>query len=210
MQTWIVDIMNHFGYVGIALLIAIENLFPPIPSEVILTFGGFMTTYSSLTIPGVIIASTFGSVSGAIVLYWVGRIFSVDTLGNILDGKIGKALHFRKSDFLKACEWFNSKGKYTVLFCRCIPVIRSLISIPAGVSKMELSSFIIMTIVGSFVWNTVLVCLGAFAGSSWSKIVEGSEMYKTVVLIILGVALVLTIGVYFKKKINTDKKIRSN
>ncbi len=206
MQTWIIDIMNQFGYVGITLLIAIENIFPPIPSEIILTFGGFMTTYTNLTIPGVIIASTFGSTSGAIVLYGVGRIFSKDTLGNILDGKIGKILHFKKTDFFKACEWFNSKGKYTVLFCRCIPVVRSLISIPAGISKMEFSSFIIMTIIGSLLWNTVLVNLGAIAGSSWGKIVDGSDLYTKAIIIILLVVFLIAIGMFFKKVANENSK----
>ncbi len=205
MQTWIIDIMNQFGYIGISILIAIENIFPPIPSEVILTFGGFMTTYSNLTILGVILSATLGSVFGAIILYGVGRIFSVERLGNILDGKIGKILHFRKNDVFKACDWFNSKGKFTVLFCRCIPVIRSLISIPAGVSKMKFSSFLIMTTIGSLVWNIILVNLGVFAGSSWSKIVAGSDIYTKATVIILGIALVIACVLFFKKRINENK-----
>lgn len=90
--------MNQFGYIGIALLIAIENIFPPIPSEVILTFGGFMTTYTNLNVWGVIIAATIGSLLGAIVLYGVGRFLSPERLGVILDGKLGQILHFKKED----------------------------------------------------------------------------------------------------------------
>ncbi len=200
METLIIDIMNQFGYIGITLLIAIENIFPPIPSEVILTFGGFLTTYSNLTILGVVTSATVGSVIGATVLYEVGRIFTVERLGTILDGRLGKLLHFRKDDVFKACEWFNSKGKFTVLFCRCIPVIRSLISIPAGISNMKFSSFIIMTTVGSLIWNIVLVHLGAFAGSSWSKIVESSDVYTKVTVIILGVIFVLASALFIMKR----------
>ncbi len=199
METLIIDIMNQYGYIGIGLLIAIENIFPPIPSEVILTFGGFMTTYSNLTPLGVIISATIGSTTGAIVLYGVGGLFSVDRLGNILDGNIGKVLHFRKEEVFKACDWFNSKGKYTVLLCRCVPIIRSLISIPAGVSNMPFGSFIIMTVMGSLIWNSVLVYLGVFAGSSWSKIVDNSEVYTKVTIIILGIVFLIACGVFLKK-----------
>ncbi len=204
MQTWIIEIMNQFGYIGIALLIAIENIFPPIPSEVILTFGGFMTTYSNLTTIGVILSAILGSILGAIVLYGVGQIFSVEYLGNILDGKIGKILHFKKNNIYNACEWFNSKGKFTVLFCRCIPVIRSLISIPAGISNMRFSSFIMMTTIGSLTWNTILVYLGVFAGSSWSKIVDGSDIYTKITVIILGITFVIVFGLFLKKRINKN------
>ncbi len=200
MQTLIIDIMNQYGYIGITLLIAIENIFPPIPSEVILTFGGFMTTYSNLTTLGVITSATIGSVIGAVVLYCVGRVFSVERLGNILDGKIGRILHFRKKEMIRACDWFNNKGKYTVLFCRCIPVIRSLISIPAGVSNMRFSSFITMTVIGSLIWNTVLVYLGVFAGSSWNKIVEGSDIYTKVTVIVLALILIIASLMYYKKR----------
>ncbi len=207
MQTWIIDIMNQFGYIGITLLIAIENIFPPIPSEVILTFGGFMTTYSNLTIVGVIISATLGSLLGATILYEIGQIFNAQRLGNIVDGKIGKLLHFKKEDIYKSCEWFNRKGKYTVLFCRCIPVIRSLISIPAGISHMKFSSFFIMTLVGSLIWNTVLVYLGVFAGSSWNKIVEGSETYKNATIIILGIILLVLCFLFCKKTVFQNKHI---
>ncbi len=205
MQNMIIDIMNQFGYFGIILLIAIENIFPPIPSEVILTFGGFMTTYSNLSPLGVIVSATLGSTIGAIVLYGVGQIFSIDRIGYVLDGKLGTLLHFKKSDVFKACEWFNKKGKYTVLFCRCVPVVRSLISIPAGISQMQFSSFIIMTILGALIWNTILVYLGAFAGASWSKIVVGSSVYTNATIIILGIALVVVFLLYFKRIIPKNK-----
>lgn len=203
MQELIIQIMNDFGYLGIAFLIAVENIFPPIPSEIILTFGGFMTTYSNITVWGVILSATIGSVLGAIVLYGVGRILSAEHLGRILDGRIGRILHFKKEDVFKACDWFNSKGKITVLICRCVPIVRSLISIPAGMSKMSFRTFLPYTTLGSFAWNIVLVYLGVAAGASWEKIVEGTDTYKTITIIALAILFVIALVwfiIYQKKK----------
>lgn len=201
MQNWIVDFMNQFGYLGIVLLIALENIFPPIPSEVILTFGGFMTTYTELKVIGVIIASTCGSLLGACVLYGVGNILSAERLGKILDGKIGQILHFKKEDVYKACDWFNSKGKSTVFICRCIPIVRSLISIPAGMAKMKFGLFFILTTTGSLIWNTVLVYLGVAASSSWEKIVAGTDLYTKITVIVLGLIVLIIAFLYIKKRL---------
>lgn len=200
MESWIIDIMNQFGYIGIVLLIMIENLFPPIPSEVILTFGGFMTTYTNLSILGVIIASTVGAFLGAIILYYVGRLLSPERIEKILSGKIGKILHFKKSDVDKACVWFNKRGKSTVLFCRCIPILRSLISIPAGISKMNMGSFCLMTLIGTVIWNTVLVFLGVIVGSSWKNIISGIDIYKNIILIALLIGAIIAAIIIIKKK----------
>lgn len=200
MESWIIDIMNQFGYIGIVLLIMIENLFPPIPSEVILTFGGFMTTYTNLSVLGIIIASTVGAFLGAIILYYVGKLLSPERIEKILSGKIGKILHFKKSDVDKACVWFNKRGKSTVLFCRCIPILRSLISIPAGISKMNMSSFCLMTLIGTIVWNTVLVLLGVIVGSSWKNIVSGIDIYKNIILIALLIGAIIAAIIIIKKK----------
>ncbi|MDF2523844.1 MAG: hypothetical protein K0R31_1485 [Clostridiales bacterium] len=205
MQNWIIEIMNQYGYIGIALLIAIENIFPPIPSEVVLTFGGFMTTYTGLNVWGVIIASTIGSLLGAVILYGVGRILSVERLGIILDGRLGQLLHFNKEDVYKACNWFNTRGKSSVLFGRCIPVVRSLISIPAGMAKMKLGIFFLMTIVGSFVWNIILVYLGVAAGASWERILAGTDIFTKVTIAVLGVIAVAAVLIFVKKRF-IDKK----
>jgi len=199
MQSWIIDIMNQYGYIGITLLIALENIFPPIPSEVILTFGGFMTTRTSLTVWGVIIAATIGSLFGALVLYGVGWFLSAERLGNLLDGKVGRILHFKKEDVIKSSAWFNSKGKSTVLFCRCIPVIRSLISIPAGMAKMKLGMFCLLTTIGSLVWNIILVYLGLTAGASWGKVVADTDLYTEIAVIVIGVIAAI-VGIIFIRK----------
>lgn len=205
MTNWIIDFMNQFGYLGITFLIALENVFPPIPSEVILTFGGFMTTFTTLTIQGVVFFATIGSLVGAAILYGVGNILSMERMEKLLDGRIGKILHLKKEDVSKAYDWFNSKGKVTVLICRCIPIVRSLISIPAGMSGMNFGIFFLLTALGSLVWNTVLVLLGKAASSSWEKIVEKTDTFTHVTIIVLGVLFVAFVfWFYIKKKKEKD------
>lgn len=209
MQEWIIEIMNQnqFSYIGISLLIALENLFPPIPSEVILTFGGVMTTQpkSNISVFGVIIAATIGSVLGAIILFGIGRLLSVERLGKILDGKVGKLLHFKKEDVFKACEWFNKHGKKTVLLCRCVPIVRSLISIPAGMAKMQFGIFVVLTTIGSLVWNTILVNLGVLAGNSWEKIVAGVGVYQSITLVVLGIIAIIILALYIRYRKKESK-----
>jgi len=200
MQQMIIEIINQFGYLGIILLIAIENIFPPIPSEVILTFGGFMTTYTTLTTWGVILGATIGSVFGAIVLYYVGRLLSSERLDKLLSGKVGRMLHFSKEEVGYTMNWFLEKGKYSVFFCRCIPILRSLISIPAGAARMKMPAFLIMTITGSFIWNVILVHLGAFAGASWDIVVKNMSAYSDFIkIILLIIATAVVLSIYFKK-----------
>lgn len=206
MQQVIIEIMNQFGYLGITLLIAIENIFPPIPSEVILTFGGFMTTYTALTAWGVILSATIGAVFGAIVLYYAGCLLSSERLDKLLSGKVGRMLHFSKDEVDYTMNWFLEKGKYSVFFCRCIPILRSLISIPAGAAHMNMSGFLIMTITGSFIWNVILVHLGVFAGASWDIVVNNLSAYSDIIkLILVIIAVVAILSIYLKKRsrINT-------
>ena len=138
----LIHFLNQFGYLGVTILIALENIFPPIPSEVILTFGGFMTTYTKLTLSGVIACATAGSVIGAVVLYELGYLLTNEKLNRFLYGRLGRLLHFNRDDVEYTMDWFRKKGKYTVFFCRCVPIVRSLISIPAGMAKMPWGSFL--------------------------------------------------------------------
>ena len=206
MQAWIIEIMNQFGYLGIFLLIAIENIFPPIPSEVILLFGGFMATYTNMHIVGIIIASTLGSLVGAYVLYFIGKIFNKERLKKIVRGKIGKVLRLKEKDIDMADEWFDKKGNKTVFFCRFIPIVRSLISIPAGMSEMPLVKFTLYTVVGSLIWNTVLSIAGQTVGANWESILAIFEQYShiaAIVLVILGVGAI--VWFYSKKRTKKSK-----
>lgn len=189
MENWITNIMEQFGYAGILLLIALENVFPPIPSEVILTFGGFMTTYTSLTVVGVIIAATVGSVLGAVILYGIGYLINVDKLEGWVD-RYGKFLRLKKEDIRRADAWFDKYGYWTVLFCRMIPLIRSLISIPAGMSKMKFGLFLLFTTIGTLIWNVILVSVGAAVGGSWEKIVEFMDVYSNIAYALIAVIVI--------------------
>lgn len=191
MQEFILTIMNQFGYFGVFLLIAIENIFPPIPSEVVLLFGGFMTTQTKLTISLMIVFSTLGSIIGAIVLYYLGKILNKERLKKIVDGKVGKILRLKTTDIDKADHWFDTKGNKTVFFCRFIPIVRSLISIPAGMSEMAMGKFLLYTTVGSVIWNSVLIMVGSRVGENWPAIVNVFHRYSHVVVIIL---LILFVG----------------
>lgn len=201
MQELIINVMNEFGYLGVLLLIAIENIFPPIPSEVILPFSGFMTTRSNLTVFGVVVVATIGSIIGAIVLYYVGNLLNRDRLKKLVDGKVGKILHFKFEDIDKAYVWFETKGGIAVLLCRCVPIVRSLISIPAGMSGMNMGVFLILTLIGTLIWNTVLISLGAKAGASWENISAAISEYSHIIKLVIAAIIVFLIGKYFSKKI---------
>ena len=206
MQELIISIMNEFGYLGIFLLIAIENIFPPIPSEVILLFGGFMTTYSDLNIVNVVIFSTLGSLLGAIVLYYIGKILNKERLKKIVSGKVGKILRLKMKDIDKADEWFDTKGNKTVFFCRFIPIVRSLISIPAGMSEMPMGKFLIYTIAGSLIWNTVLTVLGSSFGENWESILDIFDRYSHIVVILLVIIFIIFVSVFYSKRMKKSKK----
>lgn len=200
MQEIIIELINKFGYLAISFLIALENIFPPIPSEVILTFGGFMTTHTTLNVIGVVVASTIGSVIGAFILYKVGNILNKERLEKLIKSKVGKVLRLKKKDIEKADYWFDEKGSVTVFFCRFIPIVRSLISIPAGMSSMPIKKFLILTTLGTLIWNTVLVVLGSIMGESWVDIVNFMGQYSKIVLIVLIIIVVGLIIMFFKKK----------
>lgn len=167
MDAWITSLIDQFGYLAIALLIALENIFPPLPSEIILTMSGFLATKTSLTIAGAVISATLGSLIGALVLYAIGRQLTVQRLGIASQAAPLQLLGFKADDAHRAVRWFNRRKAPTgILYGRCIPVVRSLISIPAGIAKTPLGKFCLLTTIGSAIWNTILVGLGAWVGDS--------------------------------------------
>lgn len=206
MEQIMIDIMNSFGYFGIFFLIMIENVFPPIPSELILTFGGFMTVSSNMTIVGVIIAATFGSLLGAGILYGIGKLLNKERLIKIVTSKYGKLLRVKPKDIEAADKWFDTKGSITVLICRCVPIVRSLISIPAGMSDMPIPKFLVYTTIGSAVWNTFLVCVGAFAGDKKDAILGVIDNISHIVLILLVIMFVGFVIWFYKRKTNKREK----
>ncbi|MBD1221928.1 DedA family protein [Virgibacillus halodenitrificans] len=199
MENWLTDIMSEFGYMGIMFLIALENIFPPIPSEVILTFGGFMTTTSKLSVIGVITSATAGSVVGAIILYMIGLQLDVAKLEKVVD-RWGHVLRITKKDIHKADRWFDKYGPWTVFFCRFVPLIRSLISIPAGMSNMNVGLFLLFTTLGTLIWNIVLVNLGASLGNSWEVVVEYMGIYSKVIYVVLLLLVAILLYLFIKRR----------
>ncbi|REK74652.1 DedA family protein [Paenibacillus paeoniae] len=198
MDSWITDFMEQFGYLGILLMIALENLFPPIPSEVILTFGGFMTTYTSLTALGVIVVATLGSLIGAIILFYIGRLLGVERLEKIVD-RWGRFLRVKKEDIRKADAWFDKYGYWAVFLCRMVPLIRSLISLPAGMSGMKLVPFLFFTTIGTLIWNTILVTVGAAVGDNWTAIVEFMDVYSNIAYAIIALVAIIVLILYIRR-----------
>ncbi|WP_042222587.1 DedA family protein [Oceanobacillus manasiensis] len=199
MQNWVTDIMEQFGYLGILLMMALENLFPPIPSEIVLPFGGFLTTYTSVTIWGVVIAATAGSLIGAILLYWIGTLLDIERLEKLVK-QWGHITRVKVEDVHKADAWFDKYGYWTVLFGRMIPVVRSLISIPAGMSNMKFGLFMLFTVVGTVIWNSILITVGVLLGESWHDITYYMGLYSNVVYVLLAVLFVIFLYIYIKKK----------
>lgn len=204
MENWIINIMEQFGYMGILLLIALENIFPPIPSEVILTFGGFMTINTSLSVIGVVTVSTIGSVLGAVILYGIGAIIDINRMEKIIE-KWGHILRITKDDLYKANKWFNKYGYWTIFFCRLVPLIRSLISIPAGMSHMNFGLFLLLTTLGTLIWNVTLVNIGVAVGNSWETIVGYMDIYSNVIYAMLALLFIAFVIVFIRKRIILSK-----
>ncbi len=195
MEEFIINIMNSYGYIGVFTLILIENIFPPIPSEIILLFSGFMTTYTNLKLSMMIISSSLASVIGALILYKLGNILNIDKIISIVNKK--KILNLREKDITASIEWFKTKGEKAIFICRFIPLLRSLISVPAGIYKMNIIKFIIYTALGSLLWNTILISLGYITSNNWTSILNIYSLYTLLILIIILSFLVIK---FHKKK----------
>lgn len=205
MENWIIDIMEQFGYIGILFLIALENVFPPIPSEVILTFGGAMTAKTSMTVIGVVAVSTAGSIIGAIILYGLGMLLGKERIEKIVN-RYGHILRVTVEDVEKADNWFHKYGLWTIFFCRFIPLIRSLISIPAGMARINFVTFLLLTTIGTFIWNVALVTVGAVVGDSWESIVHYMDYYSNVMYVLLVVLFLVFAIWFFRKKFTKETK----
>ena len=193
MRELVLELMGEYGNLAVFLLILVENLFPPIPSEVILTFGGVMTVCTDMTPVGVILFSTAGSLAGAVILYSVGRFLPDEVFRKLLCGQIGHLLHFRLEDVDLAKGWFRERGRSAVFMCRLIPIVRSLISIPAGIARMPFVPFLVFTAAGSLLWNTVLVYAGRIAGDSWEKVSAAFGVYSDLFLMIAGISIAFAV-----------------
>ncbi|NNP67915.1 DedA family protein [Acinetobacter sp. Ac_5812] len=159
LEEWVLSIMEKLGYLGIAFLMFLDNIFPPIPSEIIMPSAGYTASKGELTLIGVIIAGSAGSILAAMLFYWIGRKVPQQRLFQFIE-RYGKYLRIQVADLEKALTWFNKHGHRIVFFGRMIPAVRSLISIPAGISRMPFSKFMLYSSAGTLIWTSFLAYLG--------------------------------------------------
>ena len=195
MADWIIRTIESTGYFGIVFLMFLENVFPPIPSEFIMPLAGFMAAKEEQTLPGVVLAGTIGSVLGALALYYVGYFIGEQRLKRLID-KYGRWLTISLEDLERAKGWFAKHGRLAVLVCRLIPGIRSLISIPAGIARMPLVSFLFYTAIGSGFWTALLAYGGYVLGDKFQQVEKYLNPVSYVVL--LAIALI-----YVKRLLST-------
>lgn len=200
MNQLFLNLIEKFGSFGVFLLIFIENIFPPIPSEAVLGIGGFFISTTKLTFISVLFAATLGSVSGAVVLYYIGKYINSPKVRNVFIGK-DKILRIDQDSLGKIKKIYTKYQKISVFFFRMVPVFRSIISIPAGMFNMNLIEFVILTTLGSTIWNALIIFAGMKLGENWKDI---EVFIKDYTLIILGIVVIFLI-VYFVKKKNKKK-----
>jgi len=169
MATWVINMISATAYWGIVCLMVVENLCPPIPSEVIMPLAGFMVTQDRLTLFGVILAGTLGSVLGAVPLYYLGRLIGEERLKGFAD-RHGRWLTVSRDDLDNAKHWFERHGGLAVFLGRLVPGVRSLISIPAGIEGMALVPFLCYTVLGTGLWTTLLTCAGYWLGANFRQV----------------------------------------
>jgi membrane protein DedA with SNARE-associated domain len=189
LATWVQDVIEQLGYLGVALLVVLENVFPPIPSEIVLPFAGFVAQQGSDSVVLMILAATVGSVVGALIMYWIAAIIGDERL-HAFTRRFGKWVQIREADLTRAEEWFDRHAMSAVLVGRCVPLIRSVVSIPAGFRRMKLIPYIAYTFLGSLVWNIALVGAGAVLGENWERVepVVATFQWIVIVVILAGIA----------------------
>lgn len=186
---WVVRVIETLGYPGLTALVALENLFPPIPSEVIMPLAGFLTGQGRFSFPLVLLATTFGSILGALALYGIGMVVGQLGIRKLFE-RYGRWALLTPEDLTRAEEWFDRYGAIAVFVGRLVPVVRSLVSIPAGYRRMPVGQFLLLTGFGSAIWNGALVTLGWVFGENW-YLIEAYVGWLQYVVIGVGVLLIL-------------------
>lgn len=184
---WVLDVIETLGAVGVGLLIALESIFPPLPSEVVLPLAGFLAGAGRLGFVAVVIWATVGSLVGALVLYWLGAALGAERLRRLAD----RIPLMDGRDVERAEGWMSRHGAWAVLLGRMVPGVRSLVSVPAGVQRMPLWLFSVLTLIGSAIWNVLFVGLGFLLGDRWSQVGEYSDLLNY--LVVGGIVLVVAV-----------------
>jgi len=192
---WILSIMEQLGYLGIALLMFLDNIFPPIPSEIIMPSAGYTASQGQLVLIGVIIAGSLGSMLAAAILYWIGFKFNHNSIFRFVD-KHGKYLFIKSEDVKKSLSWFEQYGHRIVFFGRMIPAVRSLISIPAGMSHMPFWKFMLYSSMGTIIWTTFLACVGFYLGENQALM---HEIFSRVGYVISTIVIVIILYALYRR-----------
>lgn len=190
------DVIHSTGYLGVVLLTFAENIFPPIPSEVIMPLAGFMASQDRFTFAGVVVAGTLGSVLGALPPYYLGRLVGEERLKELAD-RHGRWLTVSGRDVERARRWFERHGAAAVFFCHFVPGVRSLISVPAGVGRMNPAAFLACTAAGAGLWVAALAALGYFLGANFRRV---EEYLDPVSYVVLGVVVALYVARVIRHK----------
>ncbi len=177
---WVQDVIEQLGAVGVALLVILENVFPPIPSEIVLPFAGFVAWRGDGSVPVMILAATIGAVVGALVLYAIAAVIGDRRLAAFIE-RFGRWFGVKPSDLARAEAWFDRHAVAAVLLGRCVP----LVSVPAGFRRMRLLPFIVYTAAGSAVWNTALIGAGAILGDQWDRVEPYVALLQYVVIAVI-------------------------
>lgn len=196
LTSWVTDVVERLGYLGVAFLVALENVFPPIPSEIILPLAGFLTGEGKFNFFLMVLAATCGAVIGALILYYVAAWFGEHRI-RALTRRYGKWFQITEKDLDRADEWFDKYGHYAVLLGRCAPIIRSIVSLPAGLRRMPLVPFITYTAAGATVWNVVLIGAGYLLGNNWDDVEQYVGYFQYVVI----AAIVIAAGWFFFSRV---------
>lgn len=181
---WVTDVIDALGYPGVAFLVALENVFPPIPSEVVLPLSGFVAGRGDASLLIMIVAATIGSVVGALILYGLAAWIGPTNLHRFV-GRWGRWFQVKPDDLGRAEAWFDRRANTAVLVGRCVPLIRSIVSIPAGFRRMPLVPFVVNTTIGSLVWNTALIGAGALLGDRWESVGDYIGILQWVVIVVI-------------------------
>ncbi|GAA4683868.1 hypothetical protein GCM10023347_43820 [Streptomyces chumphonensis] len=184
---WATSLVETMGGPGAGLAIALENLFPPLPSEIILPLTGFAAGQGVLSLASALFWTTLGSVVGAVALYWIGALLGRDRMFAVWD----RLPLVKTADLVRTEEWFAKHGKKAVFLGRMVPVFRSLISVPAGVERMSVPTFLLLTTLGSAIWNTILVLAGYWLGDQWHVVEQYVGVLSKVVIGLTAVALIV-------------------
>ena len=199
LATWVQDVIEQLGYLGVALLVVLENVFPPIPSEIVLPFAGFVAQRGSDSVVLMILAATVGSVIGALIMYWIAAVIGDERL-NAFTRKFGKWVQIREADLTRAEEWFDRHAVSAVLVGRCVPLIRSVVSIPAGFRRVKLIPYITYTFLGSLVWNIALVGAGAILGENWERVEPVVAAFQWIVIVLVVAAVARLAYTFFRRR----------